>query len=71
MTAGNAEVAIVRGVGAIAMAKGVDVVRAGLLLSVTNAVKLEDPLAVGMPDIVPEGARVNPAGSLPEVIDHV
>jgi hypothetical protein len=53
------------------MAKGVDVVRAGLLLSVTNAVKLEDPLAVGMPDIVPEGARVNPAGSLPEVIDHV
>jgi hypothetical protein len=66
------EATIFSGVGAIVMARGTDAVRAGLLLSVANTVKLEDPLAVGMPDIVPvEGVRVKPAGSLPEAIAHV
>lgn len=49
-----------------------DRVWAGLLLSVTVAVKLVAPLAVGVPEIVPVvAARVNPAGRLPDVIDHV
>jgi hypothetical protein len=66
------EAVIESGVGAITRVKEVDAVRAGLLVSVANTVKLEDPLAVGVPDIVPvEGARFNPAGSLPEAIDHV
>ena len=72
MTAGSVEAVIESGVGAITRVKEVDAVRAGLLVSVANTVKLEDPLAVGVPDIVPvEGARFNPAGSLPEAIDHV
>jgi hypothetical protein len=41
-------------------------------LSVTVAVKAEVPIAVGLPEIVPEvAARVRPAGSLPELIDQV
>lgn len=44
----------------------------GSLLSVTVAVKLEVPVAVGVPEIVPlVAARVNPVGRLPELIDHV
>ena len=39
-------------------------------LSVTLTVKLEDPAAVGVPEIVlPE--RLNPAGSDPAAMDHV
>jgi hypothetical protein len=44
----------------------------GLLLSVTVAVKVVVPLVVGMPVTAPvDAVRVSPAGSLPEVIDHV
>lgn len=46
-----------------------DFVCAGFPLSVTLAVKLNDPLEVGVPEITPL-ARLNPAGKLPEVIDH-
>ncbi len=49
-----------------------DLVCAGLLLSVTVAVKLEVPVAVGVPEMVPlVAARVSPGGRLPEVMDHV
>jgi hypothetical protein len=49
-----------------------DLVWAGLLLSFTVAVKLEVPVAVGVPEMVPVvAARLSPAGRLPELIDHV
>jgi hypothetical protein len=35
------------------------------------AVKLELPLAVGVPEINPEGAKVSPAGRLPDAIDQM
>lgn len=45
---------------------------AGLLLSVTVAVKLEVPVVLGVPEIAPVvAARVSPAGRLPALIDHV
>ena len=41
------------------------------LASVTCTVKLAVPVAVGVPEIVPVlGARVSPAGKLPEMIDQ-
>ena len=50
----------------------VDFVCTGLLLSVTLTVKVNAPLAVGVPDITPsEAARPKPAGKLPEVIDQM
>jgi hypothetical protein len=49
-----------------------DFVCTGLLLSVTVKVKVDIPLSVGVPEIVPVvDAKVSPAGRLPEVIDQV
>jgi hypothetical protein len=49
-----------------------DWVCTGFPLSVTVAVKLDTPVTDAVPEIVPVvAARVNPAGRLPEVIDHV
>ncbi len=71
MTEGRAGTDAVRGVGETTM----DAVRAadctGLLLSVTVAVKLEVPLAVGIPEINPEGDKVSPEGRLPAVMDQL
>ena len=39
-------------------------------LSVTRTVKLLVPAAPGVPDMVPAGARLNPAGSDPLATDH-
>ena len=39
-------------------------------LSVTRTVKLLDTAVVGVPDMVPLGARSNPAGSVPVARDH-
>jgi hypothetical protein len=39
-------------------------------LSVTRTVKLLDPAVPGVPDIVPAGARLNPAGSDPLTTAH-
>ena len=39
-------------------------------LSVTFTVKLLDPAAPGVPDIVPPADKLNPAGSVPPAIDH-
>jgi hypothetical protein len=45
---------------------------AGFSASVTVAVKLDVPLAVGVPETIPVAvASVNPAGKLPEVIDQL
>jgi hypothetical protein len=44
---------------------------AGLSASVTVTVKLDVPLAVGVPEIVPLADRLRPAGRLPERIDQV
>ena len=45
---------------------------AGLPESVTTAVKLNVPLAVGVPEMTPlEGFKDRPAGRLPEEMVHV
>ncbi len=57
---------------ATVMEVAADWVCAGLLLSVTVTVKLEVPLAVGVPEMMPvDGDRLRPAGRVPEVIDQV
>jgi hypothetical protein len=72
VTPGSIEAAIVRSAGAIKMVIGTEAVRAGWLLSVTSAIKLEDPVVVGTPEMVPvAGIRVKPVGNLPEAIDHM
>jgi hypothetical protein len=49
-----------------------DFVWAGLLLSLTVAVKFDVPVADGVPEIMPVvAARLSPAGSAPAVIDQV
>jgi hypothetical protein len=51
---------------------GADLVWTGLPLSLTAAVKVNVPLAVGVPEITPLLAEsVNPAGRLPLVMDHL
>jgi hypothetical protein len=50
---------------------GVEVVSAGFDESATPIVKLNVPLAVGVPDITPLDAdRPSPDGRLPDVIDQ-
>ena len=39
-------------------------------LSVTRTVKVLDPAAPGVPDMVPPAARLNPAGSVPLATAH-
>jgi hypothetical protein len=39
-------------------------------LSVTRTVKLLDPAVPDVPDMVPAGARLNPAGSTPLATAH-
>ena len=48
-----------------------DAVCAGDPLSFTPTVKVEVPLPVGVPEITPALESANPAGRLPEAIDHV
>ena len=68
---GNVEPVIASVVAPITIEVEADFVCAGLPLSVTVTVKFEVPLAVGIPEITPvAGARANPAGRVPVVIDH-
>ena len=63
---------IVNRAGATAIDIAADFVCVGLPLSLTVTVKLDVPVAVGVPEITPvAAARVTPAGRLPELIDHV
>jgi hypothetical protein len=72
VTEGSAEDVIVSRVGATTTFLVAEEACAGLLLSVTVAVKVAIPLDVGTPEIAPvEGVRVSPGGSLPDVIDQV
>lgn len=71
---GSVEEVIVRGAaaGAMAIDSVTDLVCAGLSESVTEAVKLAVPLAVGVPEIKPVFVfRLSPAGILPEAMDQV
>ena len=68
MPAGNEEVVIVKAGALIVNDKAA--VADPVALSVTLTVKLDDPAAVGVPDIVPP-ERLNPAGSDPLATDHV
>ena len=57
---------------ATTMEVAADFVWTGELLSLTVAVKLDVPLVVGVPEMMPVvAARVSPAGRLPDVIDQV
>ncbi len=50
--------------------RATDLVCTGLDESVTLKVRLEVPLAVGVPEIRPVAVRVSPAGRLPDVMDQ-
>lgn len=73
----NVEVAmlsrvVATGAAATVMDNKSDFVWTGLLLSLTVTVKLNFPLAVGVPAMAPlPDASLNPAGRLPDVIDQV
>ena len=62
-------VVICRGAGAILIC--MDAVEVCKAASVTLAVKLAGPAAVGVPDNTPAVESVNPAGSVPALTDHV
>jgi len=63
---------MVRDAGATTIEVVTDFVCTGLAESATAAVKLDVPLAVGVPETIPVAAdRVRPAGRLPEVTDQV
>jgi hypothetical protein len=66
-------VSVEGGAAAIAIESFTDwLCAAGLPPSLSNTVKLLVPVAVGVPEISPvAGARVRPAGRLPDEIDHV
>ena len=65
------EVVIVRVEGAMTTDSCAVFVWAGFPASLTFAVKLKVPLAVGVPEMMPvAGDRLSPAGRLPDVIDQ-
>jgi hypothetical protein len=68
----NVDAVIVSAVGATTIAVVAEAVCVGLPLSVTAAVKVDVPLWVGTPEMIPvDGARDNPAGNLPVAIDQM
>jgi hypothetical protein len=71
VAAGNDDEVMTSNVGVTTTAAVAEAACVGLPLSVTVAVNVDIPLAIGTPEIVPaDDARVRPWGSLPEVIDH-
>jgi hypothetical protein len=68
---GKDEVVIVSELPVTTSVIAADFVCTGFPLSLTVAVKLDVPLVAGIPEIIPVlGARVNPVGRLPDVIDQ-
>lgn len=66
------EVVIASAGGVITMESATDLVCAGLSASVTVAVMLNIPLAVGVPETRPvDVPRLSPAGRAPEVTDQL
>jgi hypothetical protein len=61
----------VRGVGVTTIVLLIEAYCTGLLLSLTVAVKVEEPLTLAAPVIAPDGERLMPLGSVPEVKDQV
>ena len=68
MPAGSDNVVIPKAGGL--MAKDNAAVAEADALSVTRTVKLLGPAVPGVPDMVPPGARLNPAGSAPLATAH-
>jgi hypothetical protein len=65
-------VVIARAAGATTIERLADFVCVGFPASVIVAVKLNVPVAVGVPEIRPVlGARLSPVGRLPDEIDQV
>ncbi len=72
LTAGSAGEVIVSGTGATTIDADANFDWTGLLLSLTVTVKVEVPLIVGEPEIIPvEDVSLSPAGSWPKLIDQV
>jgi hypothetical protein len=67
---GTEAVVILRGATIVKLYGWVAVNAVGLVLSVTLAVKLKVPVAVGVPLRAPAEVSVIPAGSAPELIVH-
>ena len=68
MPAGSAEVVVPKA-GGLMITDSAAVAEADAL-SVTRTVKLLDPAAPGVPDIIPPAARLKPAGSVPLASAH-
>ena len=69
---GRAEAVKVSGAATTTIDIDADAVCLGEPLSFTVAVKLNVPLAVGVPEMTPVAAEIErPAGRLPEAIDQV
>ena len=69
MPAGSDDV-VIPNTGGLIVSDSAAVAKADAL-SVTRTVKVLDPAAPGVPNMVPLAARLNPAGSDPfDVIDH-
>jgi hypothetical protein len=72
MVADGRAVVVTENAAEIVMDRLAVAVSAGLLESVTSTVKLEVPVAVGVPAMIPlEALRLSPAGSDPEVSAQV
>jgi hypothetical protein len=67
--AGSEDVVIVRGGGALIVSESAAVLDPDEL-SVTFTVMLDDPAAVGVPDIVPPVDKLSPAGQVPLASDQ-
>lgn len=70
VTAGRPGIVTLRAVAPTVMETGAVVDWTGLLLSMAFTVKLETPLPVGVPEIMPDEERDRPAGRLPDATDH-
>jgi hypothetical protein len=67
--AGSEELVMTSGGGAMASVRGA--VALAPVESVTCTVKLADPTADGVPEIVPDALNARVAGRVPDVTDHV
>jgi len=72
VTTGSDEARISSGAGVTEIVIGVDATWAGLQLSLTDTVKVEVPLTVGVPVMAPVADwRVSPEGRAPDVTVHL
>jgi len=63
---------MLNGMGAMTIENEAEMICAGFPASLTEAVKLNVPLVVGVPEMAPvPGLRLRPVGRLPEPIDQL